>query len=145
MSHNFKIGIIPEAREVRLRPKIRKVLEARCRAPSTPQGDPKRAQIVLLAAEGRSTRSIAKWRELFDEISKRPDSKVGLMKLGSSVPGDRIYAVAVRDSGLWLTLWVRRLWKSEFFVFMPRADGSDVHAVRNALYRHLDHTLSTCR
>src|SRR6201997_1817898 len=52
--------MIPEAREVRLRPKIRKVLEARCRAPSTPQGDLKRAQIVLLAAEGRSTRSIAK-------------------------------------------------------------------------------------
>src|SRR6476661_2664820 len=42
--------MIPEAREVRLRPKIRKVLEARCRAPSTPQGDLKRAQIVLLAA-----------------------------------------------------------------------------------------------
>ena len=30
------------------------------RTPSTPQGDLKRAQIVLLAAEGRSTRSIAK-------------------------------------------------------------------------------------
>ena len=60
MSYDFKIGMISEAREVRLRPKIRKVLEARCRAPSTPQGDLKRAQIVLLAAEGRSTRSIAK-------------------------------------------------------------------------------------
>jgi hypothetical protein len=52
--------MIPEAREVRLRPKIRKALEARCRAPSTPQGEVKRARIVLLAAEGRSTRSIAK-------------------------------------------------------------------------------------
>src|ERR1700751_4577651 len=52
--------MIPEAREVRLRPKIRKVLEARCRALSTPQSDVKRAQIVLLAGEGRSTRSIAK-------------------------------------------------------------------------------------
>src|ERR1700752_5369962 len=52
--------MIPKAREVRLRPKVRKVLEARCRAPSTPQGDVKRARIVLLAAEGRSTRSIAK-------------------------------------------------------------------------------------
>ena len=51
--------MIPEAREVRLKPKIRKVLEARCRAPSTAQRDVKRAQIVLLAAEGRSTRSIA--------------------------------------------------------------------------------------
>src|SRR5262249_14984227 len=51
--------MIPEAREVRLRPEIRKVLEARCRAPSTPQRDVRRARIVLLAAEGRSTRSIA--------------------------------------------------------------------------------------
>src|SRR5712692_3475552 len=51
--------MIPKAREVRLKPKIRKVLEARCRAPTTPQRDVKRARIVLLAAEGRSTRSIA--------------------------------------------------------------------------------------
>src|ERR1700750_775440 len=68
--------MIPDAREVRLRPKIRKVLEARCRAPSTPQGEVKRARIVLLAAEGRSTWSIAeevgvqprivsKWRHRF--------------------------------------------------------------------------------
>jgi len=52
--------MIPEAREVRLTPKVRKVLEARCRVASTPQGDVKRARIVLLAADGRSTRSIAK-------------------------------------------------------------------------------------
>src|ERR1700757_1007996 len=51
--------MIPKAREVRLKPKIRKVLEARCRAPSTAQSDVKRARIVLLAADGRSTRSIA--------------------------------------------------------------------------------------
>ena len=51
--------MIPEAREVRLKPKERKVLEARCRAPTTPQRDVRRARIVLLAAEGRSTRSIA--------------------------------------------------------------------------------------
>jgi hypothetical protein len=48
--------MIPEAREVRLKPKMRKVLEARCQAPSTPQRDVKRARIALLAAEGRSTR-----------------------------------------------------------------------------------------
>lgn len=70
--------MIPEAREVRLTPKERKVLEARCRAPSTPQGEVKRARIVLLAAQGRSTRSIAeevgvqpgivsKWRHRFAE------------------------------------------------------------------------------
>src|ERR1700726_332735 len=52
--------MIPEAREVRLTPKVRKVLEARCRAPSTPQNQVKRARIVLLAADNRSTRSIAK-------------------------------------------------------------------------------------
>src|ERR1700740_1322852 len=36
------------------------VLEARCRSPVTLQRDLKRARIVLLAADGRSTRSIAK-------------------------------------------------------------------------------------
>ena len=51
--------MIPKAREVRLKPKVRKVLEARCRATSTAQRDVRRARIVLLAAEGRSTRSIA--------------------------------------------------------------------------------------
>ena len=51
--------MIPKAREVRLKPKVRKVLEAHCRAPTTAQRDVKRARIVLFAAEGRSTRSIA--------------------------------------------------------------------------------------
>src|SRR5665213_2935702 len=52
--------MIPEAREVRLSRKDRKVLEACCRSPTTMQRDLKRARIVLLAAAGRSTRSIAK-------------------------------------------------------------------------------------
>ena len=52
--------MIPEAREVHLSRKDRKVLEACCRSPMTLQRDLKRAQIVLLAADGRSTRSIAK-------------------------------------------------------------------------------------
>ena len=68
MSCDFKIGMIPEARigmipeagEVRLLRKDRKVLETRCRSPVTLQRDLKRARIVLLAAAGRSTRSIAK-------------------------------------------------------------------------------------
>src|SRR6478609_5228068 len=51
--------MIPKAREVRLKPKVRKVLEARCRAPTTAQRDVRRARIVLLAADGHSTRSIA--------------------------------------------------------------------------------------
>src|SRR6201987_2893365 len=52
--------MIPEAREVYLSRKDRKVLEACCRSPMMLQRDLKRAQIVLLAADGRSTRSIAK-------------------------------------------------------------------------------------
>src|SRR5260370_958765 len=52
--------MIPEAREVHLSKKDRKVLEACCRSPVTMQRDLKRARIVLLAAAGRSTRSIAK-------------------------------------------------------------------------------------
>jgi len=52
--------MIPEAREVRLSVKDRKALEGRCRSPRTIQRDLKRARIVLLAAEGCSTRSIAK-------------------------------------------------------------------------------------
>ena len=52
--------MILEAREVQLSKKDRKVLEACCRSPVTLQRDLKRARIVLLAAAGRSTRSIAK-------------------------------------------------------------------------------------
>src|SRR5215475_10462158 len=52
--------MIPDAVEVRLRRKDRGVLEARVRAATTPQRDVFRARIVLLAAQGRSTRSIAR-------------------------------------------------------------------------------------
>jgi len=52
--------MIPEAREVRLSRKDRRLLEARCRSPATLQRDLKRARFVLLAAACRSTRSIAK-------------------------------------------------------------------------------------
>ena len=51
--------MIPKAAEVRLTPEDRAVLEARVRAPTTEQRDSMRARIVLLAAEGRSTRSVA--------------------------------------------------------------------------------------
>src|SRR3954453_13077286 len=52
--------MILEAREVLLSKRDRKVLEGRCRSPVTMQRDLTRARIVLLAAAGRSTRSIAK-------------------------------------------------------------------------------------
>ena len=52
--------MIPKAVKVRLRPGERAVLEARLRAPTTEQRHVLRARIVLLAANGRSTRSIAR-------------------------------------------------------------------------------------
>src|ERR1700692_2477193 len=52
--------MIPEAREVRLRRKDRKVLEARCRSPVTLQRDVKRGGVVQSAAAGHTPRSIAK-------------------------------------------------------------------------------------
>jgi transposase len=52
--------MIPDAVVVRLSPEERAVLEARVRAPTTEQRQVFRARIVLLAAEGRSTRSIAR-------------------------------------------------------------------------------------
>ncbi len=52
--------MIADAVEVRLTPEDRLVLGGRLRAPTTEQRDVLRARIVLLAAEGRSTRSIAK-------------------------------------------------------------------------------------
>lgn len=69
-------------------------------------------------------------RRLFDESRKRSSAsrKVGLMKL-PPVPGEYRYAVAIRDGlDLWLTLWVRRSAKGEFFIMMPRGDRDwDVH------------------
>src|SRR3974377_1238362 len=52
--------MIPEAAVVRLTPADRAGLEARIRAPTTEQREVFRARIVLLADEGRSTRSIAR-------------------------------------------------------------------------------------
>jgi transposase len=52
--------MIPDATVVWLSPEDRAVLEARVRAPTTEQRAALRARIVLLAAEGRPTRSIAR-------------------------------------------------------------------------------------
>jgi len=74
--------------------------------------------------ETATPEELAMWRGLFDEVKERSSAtpKVGLMKL-RPVPGEHRYAVALRDgSKLWLTLWVRRSRKGEFFVMVPRGD-----------------------
>jgi hypothetical protein len=82
---------------------------------------------------------LAMWRDMFDKARARSMAtpKVGLMKL-RRIPGEHWYAVAVREgSDLWLTLWVRRSRKGEFFVMVPRADrGWDPHTSY-----HLDGTV----
>ena len=52
--------MIPKAAEVRITPEDRAVLEAVVRAPTSEQREVMRARVVLLAGEGRSTRSIAR-------------------------------------------------------------------------------------
>ena len=79
------------------------------------------------------------WHQMFKEVRERCAAapKVGLMKL-QPVPGEHRYALAVREgSDLWLTLWVRRSRKGEFFVMLPTSNREwDPHTSY-----HLDGTL----
>jgi hypothetical protein len=79
------------------------------------------------------------WRRLFEDVCRRRATapKVGLMKF-QHVPGEYRYAVALRaGADLWLTLWVRRSRRGQFFIMLPRADRDwDPHTSY-----HLDGTL----
>ena len=78
-----------------------------------------------------SVDDLAMWRSYYEESQTRRTEtpKVGLMKL-PAVRGEHRYAIAIRDdAGLWLTLWVKRTKKGEFFVLIPRSDREwDGHA-----------------
>ena len=71
---------------------------------------------------------LKQWTSWFDENRKNKDPQMGLLKLKAR-PGEKLYAVAVRDGdNLWLVLWVRRSGKGEFFVMVPRTKkGWDPH------------------
>jgi hypothetical protein len=60
------------------------------------------------------------YRDLRQRIAATP--KMGRLTL-RSVAGEYRVAVAVEDAGLWLTLWVRRSPKGEYFVMTPRGNG----------------------
>jgi hypothetical protein len=64
------------------------------------------------------------WQQSFLESQKRiaATPKVGLMNLRAR-PGEHLYAVAVREGGLWLVAWVKRSPKPAFFV-IPAARRS---------------------
>lgn len=63
------------------------------------------------------------WRGIFGEAraSSLANPKVGTIKLSQPIPKDEHrYAVAFREgSDLWMTLWVKRTRKGEFFVMLP--------------------------
>ena len=115
--------MIPEAREVRLRPKERRELEARCRSPRTQQRDLKRARIILLAAAGRSTRSIAvevgvqprivsHWRQRFadrglDGLQDKP--RPGKAPVYTSATDRRILALLDKPAPQGFARWNGRL------------------------------------
>jgi hypothetical protein len=91
-------------------------------------------------ASTRTLEELAMWRSVFEEARQRSAAhpKVGLMKL-KLIPGEYRYAVAVREaSGLWLTLWIRRSPKGEFFIMAPRDPDWDLHTSY-----HLDGTWHT--
>ncbi len=85
-------------------------------------------------------KELAMWKGYFKESRDREAQykKVGLMKLQRVADGEFRYAVAINsEDKLWLSLWVRRSPKGEFFVLIPRGDNQwNPHASY-----HLDGTL----
>jgi transposase len=119
--------MIPKAVEVRLRPEDRAVLEGRVRSPGTTQRDALRARIVLLAGDGRSTRSIADelgvmpntvstWRSRYAReglagLADRP--RPGAKPKYTAETGRRILAVLERPPPAGFARWMGSLIASE--------------------------------
>lgn len=111
--------MVPDAIEVRVSSKHRKILEQRCRSPVTIQRDLKRARIVLLAGQGHSTRSIAKavgvqprivslWRRRYAEeglsgLEDRP--RPGKAPLYTEATDKRILALLDKPAPLGFARW----------------------------------------
>lgn len=135
--------MILEAREVRVSRKERQELERRCRSPRTLQRDLKRARIVLLAAAGRSTRSIAqevgvepriasRWRNRFaDEglagLEDKP--RPGKKPLYTKATDKRILALLDKPPPAGFARWTGPL-------LAKALDGVDVQYVWRFLREH---------
>jgi hypothetical protein len=75
-------------------------------------------------AASLAPKELSEWRRMFDDAKKRSVArpKVGLMKL-KPIPGEYRFAVAIQQGfDLWLTLWVRRSRRGEYFVMVPRGN-----------------------
>jgi len=119
--------MVPKAAEVRLTPEDRLVLEARLRSPTTEQRAVLRARIVLLADEGRSTRSIARSVEVMPRtvsLWRGRYAREGLAGLADkprpgpaprydAASGRRILAVLDRPPPAGFARWTGRLIAAE--------------------------------
>ena len=118
--------MFPSAREVRLGPGERAVLEARLRAPTTEQRQVLRARIVLLAADGLASRAIARelgimprtasmWRIRFAETGldgladkPRPGGRTSSAKYDAN-SGRRILALLDQPPPAGFARWTGKL------------------------------------
>jgi hypothetical protein len=99
--------MIPKAEEVRLKPKMRKVLEPRGRSPSTAQSQAKRARIVLLAAGGRGTRRSPR-KFLFSPHCQQLAAALALPDLRIGRAGARRRSTFTPPTGAFLRFWISR-------------------------------------
>src|SRR6476619_3391941 len=138
--------MIPKAREVRLKPKVRKVLEARCRAPTTAQRDVRRARIVLLAADGHSTRSIAEevgvqprivsnWRRRFADHGLgglKDCPRVGKKPIYGKATNKRILALLDKPPPRGYARWTQRHWATLMFSMSGASCASTISTLSPA-------------
>jgi len=88
-----------------------------------------------------SAEELAGLRDSYDYVRRElePTPRLGRMKLGPMPAGEHRYAVAIRHGAdLWLTLWVRRSPKGEFFVLRPVAERPEAPPWNPHSSYHLD-------
>ena len=140
--------MIPEAREVHLSRKDRKVLEACCRSPVTLQRDLKRARIVLLAAAGRSTRSIAKevgvqprivslWRRRYADhglegLQDKP--RPGKQPIYTKATDKRILKLLDKPPPAGFARWTGPCWPGRWAMLMSNMSGGSCAITRSTLW-----------
>src|SRR4030081_908167 len=140
--------MIPEAREVHLSRKDCKVLEACCRSPMTLQRDLKRARLVLLAADGRSTRSIAKevgvqpriaslWRHRYADhglegLQDKP--RPGQQPIYTKATDKRILRLLDKPAPEGFARWTRPCWPRRWAMLTSNMSGGSCATTRSTLW-----------
>jgi transposase len=121
------------------------VLEACCRSPATLQRDLKRARIVLLAAAGRSTRSIAKevgvqprivslWRHRYADqgregLQDRP--RPGKQPIYTKATDKRILKLLDKPAPEGFARWTGPCWPRRWAMLTSNMSGGSCAATRS--------------